>query len=117
MKACHQSIMMEQWMNIKFKDSVDISSETFKISIQELIKFLEEFRGDLQTKLDSFITMEAQILCKRDNQDINRMEEDIQQNDETVSAAENIVPYLEGKMRRFSISNSGVSLSKSLYAA
>ena len=43
---------MEQWMNIKFKNNVEISSDTFKISIQELVKFLEEFRSDLQRKIE-----------------------------------------------------------------
>ena len=105
---------MEQWMNIKFKNHVEISSETFKISIQELIKFLEEFRSDLQTKIDFLITLETRVIVKEENKSNYPMDQDVEEEDQMMTAAEKVLPYLEGKLRRFSISNSGVSLLKSL---
>ena len=99
-------------MNIKFKENVEISQDTFKISVQELSKFLEEFRNDLQEKLDFLITLETKILCENRNK--NGMETDQQDNQENVLAAEKIIPYLEGKLRRFSFGNMGVSFSKTL---
>ena len=101
-------------MNIKFKDHVEISSETFKISIQELIKFLEEFRGCLQEKIDFLIMTETRILVKRENQISCQMDQDYPEKDEIIIATEKIIPCLEAKMRRFSISHSGISLLKSL---
>ena len=89
----------------------DISPDTFEISVQELTQFLEEFWSDLQQQLDYLIAMQALILSEKRHE--HAMDVDEQKN-EHISSAHKIIPYLEGKLRLFSICNSGVSLSKSL---
>lgn len=100
----------EELMNIKFRGDVQISPDTFKISLQDLQNFLEELRRDLQTKMDFLISSKTTLLCKKDT---NEMDVDVKK-ELLLTAAEKILPHLEQKIRRFSISNSGLSFSKSI---
>ena len=101
---------MADWRGIKLEHK-KLSSDTFKISVQELTTFLTEFWSDLLQQLNSLIPMQACILSEKNPE--HAMDVDAQQ-DAPISANQKIIPYLEGKLRRFSISNSGISLSKSL---
>ena len=98
-------------MDVGFVEEVRISHNTFRISVNELLGFLRGFRVAVAEKIETLVELNTQIQCLRCVNDIGVGGG---KSNDNLWAAEEVVPDLQQRLKKFSFGIGGVSLQKSI---